>query len=141
MNEIILYGALGVILIVFVYLIYKQLQSDKQHHDNIIGSETAVRMATAELNAKRNNLFHSMEEVYGKEIADIVDKGNLYVGMPNFLLIVAKGYANNVKESFYKNMRIEKWYYGEYVNRLGNYNYELEITLEDDEVVGWKNLK
>ena len=103
MNEIIRYGALVIILLVFVYLIYKQLQSDKQHQDNIISSETAVRMATEELNAKRNNLFHSMEEVYGQEIVDIVNKGNLYVGMPNFLLIVAKGYANNVKESFYKN--------------------------------------
>jgi len=140
-NELILYGGLSLIVLVFIFLVYLQIKGNREHEDNVITAQTTLHLATDDLNIKRRNLFQSITDVYGNETADLVDKGNVYIGMPNFLLIIAKGYADNVKESFYKNIRIEKWYYGEYVNRLGNYNYTLEITLENDEVVGWKNLK
>jgi hypothetical protein len=140
-DTLIFYAGLSTVVIALIVLIYLQIKGNREHEDNITSAQTALRIATQDLTVKRNNLFQSITSIYGQEIADTVDKGNIYNGMPNFLLVLAKGYADNVKESFYKDTRIEKWYYGEYVNRLGNYNYTLEITLENDEVVGSKNLK
>ena len=140
-NDLIFYGGvIGVIVVLFA-LIYLQNQANKEHEGNVISANTALKIATQDLNLVRKNLFDSIKDVYGQETTDIIEKGGVYIGMPNYLVITSKGYADNIKESFSKGIRVEKWLYGEYTNRLGNYNYTFEVTLENDEVVGWKDLK
>ncbi len=140
-NDIIFYVGLSTVLLAFITLIYLQIKSNGEHADNVITAETALRTATLDLDQKRRNLFQSITETFGQERANQINNGEIYVGMSSFLVIIAKGYAEDIKESLYKDIRTEKWYYDGYVNRLGNTNYNFEITLENEEVVGWKNLK
>ncbi|PIQ49052.1 MAG: hypothetical protein COW03_07010 [Cytophagales bacterium CG12_big_fil_rev_8_21_14_0_65_40_12] len=90
--------------------------------------------------ATKRKLIDSIANIYGQEKAQKVNVGTIWIGMPMSLLMVALGKANDIKESVYKGITTEKWYYGEYQTRLGTYKYKLEITLENDEVVGWKDL-
>ena len=140
-NDIIFYVGISIVLLAFIALIYLQIKSNGEHAGNVTVAETALRNATIDLDQKRRNLFQSITETFGQERANQINNGEIYVGMSSFLVIIAKGYAEDIKESFYKDIRTEKWYYDGYVNRLGNTNYNFEITLENEEVVGWKNLK
>ena len=140
-NDTIFYLGLLIVLLAFLALIYLQIKGNREHEENVMTAETALRTATLDLSQKRRTLFQSITEIFGQENANLVDNGEIYIGMSSFLLVIAKGYAAHIKESSYKDTKTEKWYYDEYVNRLGNINYNFEITLENGDVVGWKNLK
>lgn len=87
------------------------------------------------------SLIELVAKIYGREKADDVSKGTIWMGMPMRLLLIAKGKADYIKESIYKEKITERWYYGERITRVGTSKYTLEIRLEDDIIVGWKDLE
>lgn len=118
-----------------------QVSKTNERKLSISDAQSKYDIAENDRKQSRQKLLNSISKAYGSDKADKVAKGTIWMGMPMHLLLVASGKANEVKESFYRSNRIEKWYYGEYVNRLGNYKYTLEVTLENDEIVGWQDLK
>ncbi|MGA0556038.1 hypothetical protein ACO2Q8_05260 [Larkinella sp. VNQ87] len=103
-------------------------------------SQLKCDLAYKEKEALKKNVFELMLKVYGAEITNKVSQRTIWVGMPVELLFVAKGRPAEMKENIYKNKVVDKWYYGKYTNRLGNTKYELEIIIENDIIVGWKDL-
>ncbi|VDH02920.1 hypothetical protein [Bergeyella zoohelcum] len=140
MKELIFYGGLVSCVLYLIYAIYKQATEVLERDDKIMIAEQNLNRAKKELGEAKQRVIGQITQVFGRERADKVDKGIVWVGMPYILLMVAMGKAQDIKESLYKGVLIEKWYYGKYQTRLGTYKYKLEITLEDGEVVGWKDL-
>lgn len=140
MKELIFYGGLVSGVLYLIYTIYKQATEVLERDDKIMIAEQNLNRAKKELGEAKQQVIEQITQVFGRERADKVDKGIVWVGMPHILLMVAMGKAQDIKESLYKGVLIEKWYYGKYQTRLGTYKYKLEITLEDGEVVGWKDL-
>ena len=140
-QEILFYiGLIGTILYI-AYCTYMQIISNDKRSTSIEFAKSEYESANENFKLAKAKLLKSVSEVHGNEQANKVAQGIIWMAMPKHLLLVAKGKAYDIKESYYKETKTEKWYYGEYINRLGNYKYTLEITLENDEVVGWKDLK
>lgn len=139
-GELIFYGGLSICTIYLIYIVVMQMtKSDSRNHAIKLAQQDYDNAKNEKLHTKKK-LIDSIAKVYGTEKAEKVNAGTIWMGMQMHLLMVALGKANDIKESIYKGTTTEKWYYGEYQTRLGTYKYKLEITLENDEVVGWKDL-
>jgi uncharacterized protein YpmB len=139
-GELIFYGGHLSCSIYLVYIIAMQISKSESRKSATKVAQQEYDLAKSDQIATKNKLIDSIAKIYGREKADKVNVGTIWIGMPMHLLMVALGKANDLKESIYKGTTTEKWYYGEYQTRLGTYKYKLEITLENDEVVGWKDL-
>lgn len=140
-REVIFYICTFGILAYIGYCLYMQQTKTYERNNAIAFAKSEHRIATENHKLIKHKLFESIIKVHGKEKADLIAQKLIWTGMERHLLLIAKGKAYNIKESIYKDITTEKWYYGEYTNRLGNYKYSFEITLENDKVVAWKNLK
>ena len=78
---------------------------------------------------------------YGPDLAQNLDKGMYFEVMPMILLLTSLGLPDKIQDGNYKGMMTSKWFHGESTNRLDNPTYELEITLENYTIVGWRDLK
>lgn len=140
-NEaLIFYGGLFSCSIYLIYIIAMHISKSSGRINAIKIAQKEYNIAMSNQIASKKGLKDSIAKIYGQEIAEKVHAGTFWIGMPMHLLMVALGKANDIKESIYKGKTTEKWYYGKYQTRLGTYKYKLEIILENDEVVGWKDL-
>lgn len=139
-GELIFYGGLLSCFVYLVYIFAMQISKSASRKNSIKIAQQEYDLAKSDQSATKNKLIDTIAKIYGREKAEKVNVGTVWIGMPTPLLMVALGKANDIKESIYKGTTTEKWYFGEYQTRLGTYKYKLEITLENDEVVGWKDL-
>jgi len=139
-SELIFYGGILMCSIYLIYIITMQVSKINSRKNAINEAQEEYDLAKNDQVRTKNSLIDSITKIYGKENAEKVNAGTIWTGMPIHLLLVALGKANEIKENTYKGTTSEKWYYGEYQTRLGTYKYKFEITLENDEVVGWKDL-
>jgi hypothetical protein len=139
-REFIFYGGIAFCIVYLIYIIFMQITKSNARKDAINCAEMDYQNAKEEEAATKSQLIKVVTKVYGQEKAELVDKGTIWSGMPMHLLLIARGKANEIKKSVYKDTVTEKWYYGEYQTRQGTYKYKKELTLENDEVVGWKDL-
>jgi len=160
-GELIFYGGLLICSSYLIYTVVMHISKSGNRNDAIKAAQQKYDNAKKECdnaqqeydNAKKecdnakndhintwNKLIDLIANVYGQEKAAKINTGTIWMGMPVYLLMVALGNPNDIKESIYKEKTIRKWYYGGYLTRLGTHKYKLEVTLENDEVVGWKDL-
>ena len=71
------------------------------------------------------------EKIYNKEI---------WQGMTLEMLQLCKGFPGDSKKTVYKKITKKKYFYEPYENRQKNINYRLRVDLENDVVVGFKDL-
>lgn len=138
--ELIFYGGIGGGLIYLLFMTYCQISKTTSRNETIRIAENELNQAIDNQSLIKKKLIDSISKVYGKEKADKVRKGIIWTNMPAHLLKVSMGEGHNIKESIYKGTITQKWYYGRYQTRLGTYKYKLEVVLENNEVVGWKDL-
>ena len=116
-REIIFYlGILGT-LIYMIYIIYMQKISNKRRNNEIAFANSEYEIADENFKLIKEKLLKSVSEIHGHKKAEQIAQGIIWISMPKHLLLVAKGKAYDIKESIYKDIVIEKWYYGEYINR------------------------
>lgn len=95
--------------------------------------ETAKRKAEE---ARREFIINK----YGEEIgSDIVD-GNVWRGMTKEMLLDSLGEPDKVKQDVSRDIIKNKFFYGKHYTSRGTEKFIIEIRLEEDEVVGWKDL-
>lgn len=138
--ELVFYGGIGGGLIYLVFMTYRQISKTISRNKTIRTAENELNRAVNNQSLIKKKLIDSISKVYGQEKASRVNKGTIWINMPIHLLKVAMGKGENIKESIYRGVITQKWYYGKYQTRLGTYRYKLEITIENNEVVGWKDL-
>lgn len=139
-RELIFYGGLLISFIYIIFMIVMQIIKSNERKKIINNAKRKYIKADNDFLKTKNKLLEIVAKIYGQDQADKVKKGTIWIGMPITLLIIALGRPNNRKENIYKNKTTEKWYYGEYLTRFGNYKYKFEVILENDKVAGWKDL-
>lgn len=140
MRELIYYGGLIGGSIYLIYGLYKQFTKNQELIDDINTAERNKDRAYKEFNNAKKEMISTIDKVYGKISAERVDQGTIWIGMPDILLKVARELPEDIREEFYKGTKIHKYYYDSFTNRLGNKKYKFEITLENSEVVGWRDI-
>ena len=84
-----------------------------------------------------------LRKKYPKESDDgiyLMMRKSFYVGMSREQLIDSKGRPEDIKSSYKNNVETEKFYYGGRTTRVKTKKYSLEITLKNNEIVGYKEL-
>lgn len=122
------------------YAYYQQKLADNEREDKIKIAQGSYLKAQIETELTKIDLLQYISEVYGQISAEKVKNRKIWIGMNRDLLVAAWGWAGDIKDTYVRGERIEKWYYKPYYNRLNNLKYKFEITISNDEVTGWKDL-
>jgi hypothetical protein len=131
------------IVIGLIYLsvsVVYQRQKAEQWKKQIQRIQQDYLSAKTKFETTRGTMLNKISSLYGEDRAEQLDQGGLWHEMPSHLVVVSKGKAEDVKKSFLRGKNIERWYYGGFVNRLGTRKYKLELTFENELLVGWKDL-
>jgi len=132
-----------VLFIVVLYLFITsliQISKIKTRNSRIRIAQKEYSDAQYKESKLRFSLIKTIENLYGTDKAQKVDIGTIWIGMPETLLLIARGKANDIKQTIYHDNVKEKWLYGAYETRLRTIKHKLEITVENNVVVGWKDL-
>jgi hypothetical protein len=95
----------------------------------------------SEMLTARENLLKLVETEVGSRAVANLRNNVLWTGMPKELIPFIAGKPHNIKESVSMNIRDEKWCYGASQYRyagLTRYKYSLEIHVQNNIVVGWR---
>ncbi|GAB3890076.1 hypothetical protein [Spirosoma agri] len=126
-------------------MVGKQLYESRKINNWQQSAQAEFETARQEMNLIRRDHLATITQVYsnqyGNDLAQQLERGIFFEDMPMILLLTSMGQPDKILDGNYKGVMTSKWYYGESTNRLGNPSYDLEISLENYRVVGWKNLK
>lgn len=136
---------LGIIIIIlsFFYILkgyFKQQKANRDYHFQIQNAEDDLNQAKENLEKIESPIYKHIVNLYGKNWADNVIKKVIAMGMPYELLLLSWGKPGDTKTNILKESNIERWYYEPYYNRLNNLKYKTEVTLENNVIVGWKDI-
>ena len=117
----------------------KQQQKERKKEEKKFQERTRKRREQEEKQQQeRKKLLTSR---FGEEDADKILNGDIWIDMTKERLIESWGNAQDEKEDVTKNKIKLKWYYNSRTTRQGTIVYEYEVRLENDIVVGWKELE
>ena len=121
----------------YLFLMYVlQKSKSRIHEKTIIEAKNAYEIAQAQLKESRNKLFDTISSIYGYEYGYMVRNGEMWIGMPTHLILVAKGKANNIKQTADTNALIQTWIYHN-VDQFGKTQTSLEINIKNGLVLKW----
>ena len=85
----------------------------------------------------------SRKIVFNKDklVEDKTFKDNIWLDMPLAMLIASWGNPGDKKESVTKSSVKQRLYFNGRINRQGGTSYEYQVDVENDLVVGWKELE
>jgi hypothetical protein len=86
--------------------------------------------------ARKINLL----EEYGDNDGKKIFKKKIWVGMTKKMLIDSRGRPRDIEETVYKNTTKQYCFYKKYTTIQKNTRYKFRVDLENDIVVGWKDL-
>ncbi len=128
------------VILFLIIIISLQVYKSSKRKKLIKKAQEDYNNTLNELGKTQNKIFQKIEKIYGVEKAHKVAEGKIWIDMPVLLLIIAVGRADKITENISRKRKIEKWYYGGYQTNRGTHKYQVEVTLEDDIVSGWKDL-
>lgn len=145
MQQTLFYLSNTAIIGYLAYAVGKQIYETNKLEKLRQWSQAEYETAKQEMETVRVDHLVAIKEIYGpiygEDIADRLIHNSIFEGMPMILLLTSLGQPAKILDGNHKGVMTSKWYYGESANRLGNPTFELEVTLENYEVVGWKDLK
>ena len=78
---------------------------------------------------------------FGNEVGNKIIKCEVWQGMTKEMLIESQGEPHDIKESVYKEKTNHKFYFRPRETRQNTIVYAYEVSLENDKVVGWRDLE
>lgn len=123
----------------FTYLILMyvlQKSKSRKHEQKINQAKAAYDEAQAQLKESKNKLLDTISSIYGNEYGFMVRNGEMWIGMPTQLLLIAKGKANNIKQTADTNAVMQTWIYNK-VDQFGKIQSSLEINIKNGLVLKW----
>jgi len=113
---------------------YDEFMEQAERRKKLIAEE---EKKIAEKEDKRKK--HINKEYEG-EIAEKLLKKELFIDMTKQMLIDAWGEPDDKKETVFKNKVKLKYLYGKTSTSRGTTKYKTQVNLENDLVVGWKDV-
>ena len=89
--------------------------------------------------AKLRREKHSIEK-YGQTDGSKINDKKIWQGMTKEMLIASKDAPGDIDETVYKTKTKAAYFYEPYRTKQGNTRYKFRVSLENDVVVGWKDL-
>ena len=86
-------------------------------------------------------MIAELNDEFGEEIANRILTEVLWIGMTSSMLKASKGIEGDRKETVTVDGNKEKLYFHSRRTQQGTTVYQLEVSLEDGKVVGWKDLE
>jgi hypothetical protein len=77
---------------------------------------------------------------FGADEANKIMDRKIWQGMTKDMLLHSRGEPGDIEETIYKTKTKANYFYDSYTTSHKNIKYKLRITLENDIVVGWKDL-
>ena len=88
-----------------------------------------------------NNRFDTLISFENDIIVEITKPDELWIDMPLDMLITSFGKPEDEKKNVTKNGTKSKLYFGSRTTRQKTTVYKLEVRVENDKVVGWRDLE
>lgn len=130
--------AICMLYLVIMYVVQK-IKSGKQSAV-VLKAQQECNDAKVALDENKKKLLGLIGDVYGHNYAHMVSMGSLWEGMPMNLLMLAKGKANNVKQSADTNAVTQIWTYSLFDERTGKHTPCFEVVLRNGLVESWTEL-
>ena len=102
--------------------------------------ETQKRRKEAEKRRKEANEKARLTKLFGELEGERIYKSELWQGMTKAMLFESRGVPLEFDETIFKKKTKAKYFYEPCRTKQKNTKYHLRIDLEDDIVVGWKDL-
>lgn len=134
----ILYGIIGACVLYLVAMYILQKVKAGVNSKRVKKAQASYEEARNTLKQQKEKLIDQISFIYGAEQAHYVSMGKLWVGMPQHLLMVARGKANNIKQSVGVDMITQTWYYSEFDKMRGATRETLEVHIVNNQVSSWK---
>jgi len=102
-----------------------------------------AKIAAAEAKSfkdKYKKYKNKLTEKYGSTNAAKIIKNQVWKDMNREMLIESQGNPGDIDETVYKTKTKTKYFYRPYTTRQNNTSYRFRVDLEDDIVVGWRDL-
>lgn len=135
-KEYLLYGVivLGVAYLLVMYIM--QRVKSASHQKAIVKAKTAYDEARNNQKEEREKIVENIIEVYGYESGKKVRNGELWVGMPIHLLLLAKGKANSIRQSVDTNTITQTWIYTQGEGKKAS-SKDIEVIIRNNQVHSW----
>jgi protein subunit release factor B len=139
---------IGIVILYFIYKYYvykdEPTKSDIEKNRKIIDSFEKAHLYK-EMDEKRERerereRKNKLIEKFGEESAQYIIDKKLFLGMNKEMLVEVLGNPSDKKETVTKDKVINKHYYNPRETRQNTTVYGLEVTLENDIVISWKDL-
>lgn len=139
-NSSIFYFVLFASTIYVLFEIVWELLKISRKHKNQFSLYDEMIKAIEEQKVAKKKLISNVENLFGFEVAEQVEKGNIWERMPKYLLEIALGEPQK-EEIFSKDgKKYSKWYYFIHSNQNMDLHYSLQIILDDKGVVSWEEI-
>jgi len=133
-NPLIYIGIYG-----FIWLVIKLAVAKERKAENV-KKEAAIHIAEDKRLAEEEARLARLTKLYGEEITKKILSKNVWQGMSVAILIESLGNPGDIDETVYKTKTKKKYSYFPYRTRQNNTRYKFRVDLEDDIVVGWKDM-
>jgi hypothetical protein len=123
----------------------RSIREEKDKNEQETGiretNQTRRNREKKEATAKRENARKKqLIDRFGKENTKKIHNKEIFQGMTLAMLELSKGFPEHRKITEYKKTTKKKYFYDSYENRQKNIKYKLRVDLENDIVVGYKEL-
>ena len=123
---------------------YEKLFAAARERGDLPGTpeeEEAKRKAAEAKKAEKEDKWRKhINKEYEGEIAEKLLKKELFIDMTKQMLVDVLGEPDDKKETVFKNKVKLKYLYGKTSTSRGTAKYETQVNLENDLVVGWKDV-
>ena len=133
-NPLIYIGIYG-----FIWLAIKLAVAKERKAENV-KREAARHIAEDKRLAEEEARLARLTKLYGEEITKKILSKNVWQGMSVAMLIESLGNPGDIDETVYKTKTTKKYSYLPYRTRQNNTRYKFRVDLEDDIVVGWRDM-
>ncbi len=132
-----------VLILAVFFLLYATIdnrQKKREYFYRIDQAQDMLNIADKEMDIISSYIFDIVSINYGENFVKNIENGIISIGMPSELLVLSWGKPADIKKKIYKGNSTELWYYGSFVNRLGNIKFTTEVVIENNNIVGWQDL-
>lgn len=116
----------------------KTLKAEEENRKRLI---KAKAKREAEIQERKRLQEEKDIKKYGNSAYNKAKRGQLFEGMDTYLLEIAKGAPDYIDERFTNKKYKYRYFYGKFTNQRGKDDYSFQVDIEDDKVIGWKDLK
>lgn len=136
----IVYGVAGLCFTYLLAMYIMQRVKSKSLEKKTAEAKANYEEAKVALKESKDKLIDTIAKIYGNDYAYMVSTATLWEGMPTQLLLIAKGKANNIKQSADTNSIMQTWSYHK-LDSTGKAKSTLEVTIKNNLVIRWEDVK